>query len=310
MRIALVGVGVVGRYIGNALADAGHELALRDVDPGATALLEKRGARVAASAAEAAANSEMVISALPTPAEVEELTLGPGGILEGGTEGLIHVMTSTIGPPLARKLAEATEGAGQAFLDAPLSAGPQDEKGGMRLSLWAGGRITDYARARPVLETFAPFVLYCGPAGHAQIVKLINNVTTLALARVLGDTLSLGVKAGVPLETLRAALTWGTAQNRLMDESFPQSVFSGDWRPGYRLDLAEKDVRLTCELAESAGVSLPEADELFERFEAARARGFEGLSVHSIVRLAEEAAGVRLRLQPHMEREVLPDSDE
>lgn len=307
MRIALVGVGVVGRFIGHALADAGHELVLRDLNPTAVAQLQERGASIAASAAEAASESEMVISALPTPAEVEQLTLGAGGIIEGGSEGLIHVMTSTIGPPLARKLAEASAAAGQAFLDAPLSAGPQDDDGGMRLSLWVGGRITDYARARPVLEAFAPFLLYCGPAGHAQIVKLINNVTTLALARVLGDTLSLGVKAGVPLETLRAALTWGTAQNRLMDESFPQSVFSGDWRPGYRLDLAEKDVRLASELAESVDAPLPEADELFERFESARARGFEGLSVHAVVRLAEEAAGIKLRLQPYMEREILPD---
>ena len=158
-----------------------------------------------------------------------------------------------------------------------------------------------------MLDAIAKYVMYCGPAGNAQIVKLVNNVTTLAFARVLGETLSLGVRAGVPLETLRAALAWGTAQNRLSDEHFGNSVFVGNWRPGYRVDLAKKDVLLARELAAEAGVPLRVADDLLETIAELERRGWFRRSIHSLVRLAEEAAGVELRLQPFAGREVLPE---
>jgi 3-hydroxyisobutyrate dehydrogenase-like beta-hydroxyacid dehydrogenase len=310
MRVGIVGVGVVGRFIGRNLLAAGHELALHDSDPGATATLEETGALRHASAAEVAAASEVVISALPGPAEVEALTLGESGIDAGAAPGLVHLMTATIGPEHARRIAEASRSAGVEFVDAPLSAAPRAaEDQETPLTVWIGGSPRTYARLRPLIDAFARHALFCGPVGHAQVVKLVNNLTTLAFTRTLGDTLSLGVKAGVPLETLRAALTWGTAQSRLMDEHFGQSVFVGDWRPGYRVDLAEKDVGLAEELARTVAMDLPEVAELRAAFGAARERGWGDRSVHTIVRLSEEAAGVSLRLGPYRDREVLPGDD-
>lgn len=307
MKLALVGVGVVGCYIGKALIEAGHELVIHDVDPEAGGSLHDLGARTAASVAEATSLSEAMISTVPAPEDVMEITLGADGVLATAAPGYLHIMTSTIGTQAARELAESSKRAGQLFLDAPLSAGPLGDQGRMQLTVWAAGPIEGYIRARPVIEAFAPYCLFCGPAGDAQTVKLVNNLTTLALAKVLGETLTLGVKAGVPLELLRAGLTWGTAQNRLMDESFGLSVFSGDWRPGYRVDLAAKDMRLADALAESVDLKLSETAPLLELFDELIRRGWRDRSVHSMLRLAEEKAGVKLRLQQFTDREILPE---
>lgn len=249
-----------------------------------------------------------MFTTLPGPAEVEQAAFGEDGLHAGaaGTTRLVHVVVSTVGPACVRKLAEHGERDGVELLDAPLSAGPIED-GELQLTLWVGGRPTTYARLRPVLGAIAKCVLYCGPAGNAQVVKLVNNVTTLAFARVLGETLSLGVRAGVPLETLRAALAWGTAQNRLSDEHFGNSVFAGNWRPGYRVDLAKKDVLLARELAAEAGAPLGLADDLLEATAELERRGWSDRSIHSLVRLAEEAADVELRLQPFAGRELLPE---
>jgi 3-hydroxyisobutyrate dehydrogenase-like beta-hydroxyacid dehydrogenase len=138
-------------------------------------------------------------------------------------------------------------------------------------------------------------VIFCGPVGYAQITKLVNNLTTLCLTGILGEALCLGVKAGVPLEVLRRGLTWGTGQSRLLDEMFPQSVFAGNFRPGYRTRLAAKDWGLIRDLAQEVGVPLGTCSSLEPLLEEARRRGWSEDSVHGLVRLIEETAGIPLR---------------
>jgi 3-hydroxyisobutyrate dehydrogenase len=130
---------------------------------------------------------------------------------------------------------------------------------------------------------------------HGQVVKLVNNLVTHALAVVLGPALALGVKAGCPLETLWLALGEGTAQNRLVDEMLPESLFRGDFRPGLTLALALKDLRLASELARELGVPFRLFAAVLEAYERAAAEGFGELSAHAVIRCAERDAGVELR---------------
>src|SRR5205085_4921794 len=122
-------------------------------------------------------------------------------------------------------------------LDVAVSQGPRGAAEA-DLSLWVGGDEAVYERVRPLLAVFGRHLLYCGPVGSGQITKLVNNLTAQALNVVLGEALCLGVKAGVPLETLCGALATGTAQTRKLDELFPRGLFRGNWAPGFRLDLA------------------------------------------------------------------------
>lgn len=204
---------------------------------------------------------------------------------------------STLGVPCVRELAAREAEAGIRFLESPVSAGPQVEDH-QELTLWVGGPAALYAEHRALLGHVAEHVIFCGPVGHAQIVKLVNNIITLAFSVILGEGLCLGIKAGVPLEILRLALFWGTAQNRLMDDLFPFSVFSGNWRPGYTTEMAEKDWNLALELAREAQSPLLTMGFLGPCFTRAREKGWSDISVHSLVRLCEEASGVTLRLQP------------
>ena len=151
-------------------------------------------------------------------------------------------------------------------------------------------------RARPVLEVLADEMAYCGRMGDAQIAKLVNNHVALSLGVVLGEALTLGVRAGVPLEVLRIVLRQGTAQSRMLDEMLPASVFRNRWEPGLRLDLARKDLALVAKLAQDSEVELPVADLVAECYRRASERGWDSRSAHSVIRLAEEAAGVELRI--------------
>ena len=132
--------------------------------------------------------------------------------------------------------------------------------------------------------------------GCGQITKLVNNLTSQCVNIVLGETLGLGVRAGVPLETLCAALATGTARDpRAVNELMPRGLFRGNLEPGFRLDLAAKDVRLAADLARELGLPLPLANLVDQVYVAAQARGLGSLSSHAVVRLVEEATGVTLR---------------
>jgi 3-hydroxyisobutyrate dehydrogenase-like beta-hydroxyacid dehydrogenase len=295
VRVGLIGTGVVGRFLGRRLLAAGHDLRVRDRDTEACRALVNAGATAAPSPAETARGCDAVVTALPSGAELGEVLLGPDGIAAGAGPGLVHFETSTIGPARARELAQQAAGREITFVDAPLCAGPLDEDGRQRLTMFVGASAIVFARWKGFVEEMVDQAIFCGPVGYAQVTKLVNNLVTLCTTGVLGEALCLGAKAGVPLEVLRRGLTWGTAQSRLLDEMFPQSVFAGNFRPGYRTRLAAKDWRLMQELAEEVGVPLDNCSVLDRLLEQAQARGWGEDSVHGVVRLCEERSGVELR---------------
>lgn len=294
MRVGLVGCGVVGRTLGVRLLRACHDLAVHDVERGHAAPLLERGARWAPTPASLGADRELTITALPGPDDSTAALLGEDGLWAEAPRGVIHVETSTVGPDCARRLAGEARSREIGFLDGPISRGALTESGA-RLTMWVAGNADTYDRARPVLDGLVDEITFCGGVGSGQVTKLVNNLVTQSLAVLLGEALTLGVCGGVPLEVLRSALHRGTAQNRLLDEMLPFSAFQGDWKPGLRVDLALKDLRLATELARSQGVDTALADVALARYAEAMERGWEGISAHAVLRLAEERAGVELR---------------
>ena len=161
--------------------------------------------------------------------------------------------------------------------------------------MFAGADGDDFDEVRHLLESMVDRVLYCGGVGKGQVTKLINNLVTEVMTVVVGEALALGVRSGASIDLLRSALHEGTAQTRLLDEMLPMTVFRGDWRPGFRLDLAEKDLGLAVELAQEQGMTLTAIDEVVGLYRQAMAKGWSSLSSHTVVRLIEEAARVELR---------------
>jgi len=291
---ALVGCGVVGTVLGLRLLRAGHPLIVHDRLRSRASTLLDAGARWADAPGDAARAGEVVITALPGAAEVIDVSRSDRGIWSGATKDTLWLQTSTVGPACARLLARDASGRGLTMLDAPVSAGaPRDAA--PSLTIWVGGHVDHFDRARPLLDVLADRVIYCGGAGHAQVVKLVNAAVTHTLTAALGEALCLGVAGGVDLDVLRTALHHGTAQNRVLDELLPSSVFRGNFEAGLRLELAARDLELAEGLAVEAGLEPSLIRRTIERFAEARGRGWAEASAHAVIRLNEEEAGVSLR---------------
>jgi 3-hydroxyisobutyrate dehydrogenase len=294
MLVGLVGCGIVGTHLGLRLLRAGHTLRVYDADADRAEPLLAAGADWAASPATACEGCALTLTALPGPDELRAVLLGDGGLWAAPTEGLVHVDCSTVGPDAARRMSKKARQRKVRYLDAPISRGALTERGPL-LVMWIGGDADLFDEMRRVLETLADRVAWCGRVGDAQVVKLVNNLVTQSLAVSLGEALTLGVRAGLQLETLRAALRQGTAQSRLLDEMLPFSAFRGDWRAGLRLDHAAKDLELATELAREHELKLPLTRRAIKEYRRAIERGWGDLSCHAVLRLAEERAGVELR---------------
>ena len=290
-----MGCGALGRTLGARVLAAGHPLTVFDLERAAAGPLIDAGASWAGSPAELASNSDLTISCLPGPRDVEAVALGTSGLWSTAAPRSIHVESSTVGPACVRALACEASRRGIRFIDAPVSRGTVRDGSSPEIVFWVGALPDHFDMAKTVLERLGEQVVYCGGVGLGQITKIVNNLIAHILIVSLGEALALGVNAGASLDMLSSALQYGTAQNRLLDELFPLSVFQGDFRPGLRLDVALKDLDLASELAREQQLDLTLFGPARELFEAARRRGWGEQSAHAVVRLIEERSGVRLR---------------
>ncbi len=295
--MGLVGCGPLGRTLGTRLLTAGHPLTVFDRERDAAQPLLEAGAVWARSPAELASTCSFLVSCLPAPGDVESIAPGPRGMWAAAAPHTMHLEMSTVGPACIRRLAGEAVAAGIRFVDSPVSRGARrdDATGDVDLVLWVGATPDHYDLARPVLDRLGDRVIYCGGVGLGQTTKIVNNLIAHVLIVLVGEALALGVRAGASVDLLSAALQHGTAQNRLLDELFPASLFQDDFRPGLRLDLALKDLDLAHQLADEQDVELVLSRPVRELFEQARGRGWGDLSAHAVVRLIEERSGVRLR---------------
>jgi len=296
-RVGLAGCGVLGRTFGVRLLEAGHDLAVFDRERDAAGTLLDLGAVWANSPAELASTSDLTVSCLPGPQDVESVALGRSGLFANAAPRTVHVETSTVGRSCVLKLEREASAAGIRLIDAPVSRGKarDDETDEAEQVLWVGATVDHFDLARPVLDVLADRVIYCGAVGLGQATKIVNNLIAHALLLVVGEALTLGVRAGANLDLLSTALQHGTGQTRILDELFPASLFQGDFRPGLRLDLALKDLDLANELAGEEDLELILSGPIREWFKRSCARGWGDRSAHSVVRLIEERNGVRLR---------------
>ena len=253
------------------------------------------GARFAASPGEVAAASEVILSSVPGPPEVEQVALGPEGIVSGIGEGDVYVDLSTSRPSLIREIAGVFEGKGAHVLDAPVLTGPAAAEDREVIVMPSGDREV-FERLLPVFEAFADKVVYQGELGMGSVCKLVNNMITLAVRQVVAEGLTLGMKAGLDLEALMEAgsrMILGTQR-----EGLERTVFRGEFEPpSFRQALARKDIGLANELARELSVPMPVANIVEQVAIQCGNRGWGDLDTHVIYRLQEVAAGVEIRLR-------------
>ena len=291
--VGFIGLGNLGTPMARNIQRAGFPMVVFDVAEGATRPLLEGGARLAASPAEVAAASEVILSSVPGPPEVEQVALGPEGIVGGIGDGDVYVDLSTSRPSLIREIAGVFEGKGAHVLDAPVLTGPAAAEDREVIVMPSGDRKV-FERLLPVFEAFADKVVYQGELGMGSTCKLVNNMITLAVRQVVAEGLSLGMKAGLDLESLMEAgsrMTLGTQR-----EGLERTVFRGEFDPpSFRQALARKDIGLANELARELSVPMPVANIVEQIAIQCGNRGWGDLDTHVIYRLQELAADVEIR---------------
>ena len=236
LRVGLVGLGAMGLPMGKRLLANGYDLAVVPHANRAPAEeLSSLGARVLGSAAELSSQCNIIITSVPDSPQVEEVLFGPQGVVAGRASDLMHIDMSTISPSASKHFHGRLNALGIASLDAPVSGGPARAADGT-LTIMVGGAPEAFERALPILQALGKHITHVGGPGSGQVVKLVNQLMISVIMVANAEALSLGVKAGVPLETVTEVIGTSSGSNYLMQQWLPRTLFSGDLRGGFALD--------------------------------------------------------------------------
>ena len=289
-RIGFIGLGIMGRPMARNLLSAGYGLTVWNrSQPGIDALVEA-GADEAASARAVAERADVVITIVGDSPDVEQVA---AGIATGGRPGLVHIDMSTISPAVTRSIAERYAEAGIEMLDAPVSGGEKGATNGT-LSIMAGGKREVFERCRPLFEVLGKTIVYCGPSGSGQVVKLCNQVVVGLNNLAMSEALVLAAKAGVAPATMIEAVRAGAGSSWALQNLAPR-ILAGDFAPGFKIAHQQKDLRLALELADQGHTPLPGTALVHQLFSALEADGMSEEGTQALVKALEKLAGVSLR---------------
>ena len=292
-HLGFVGVGRMGGPMALRLLDAGHRLTVHDLDAAALRRLLDRGAHAAGSPAEVADATEIVLTSLPTPEIVHEVVLGPGGIAEGSRVKSV-IELSTIGPGTAIRVAAGLAERAIAWIEAPVSGGVRGAQDGT-LAVMVACPEDLFEPAQPILRTFGRVFFVGKKPGLAQVVKLGNNLLSLAAVAITSEALAMGVKAGVDARVMLDVINAGSGRNSATQDKFPQAVLPGTFDFGFTTGLSYKDVRLCVDEAETLGVPMVLGAAVRELLAITKAKYGAESDFTSIARLIEDWAGVQIR---------------
>ena len=267
-KVGFVGLGIMGAPMARNLLDAGYELIVHNRSEAKARELASEGATVVGTPAEVAVGSNIVITMLPGPPEVEAVF---GEMLEAANEGMLLIDMSTSSPILARRLAADARKKGVGVLDAPVSGGDVGAIEGT-LSIMAGGEKPCFERTRPLFEALGKTVTHVGGPGAGQTVKACNQIVVALVIEAVSEALVLGERAGVEPSKVLDVLSGGLAGNRVMDVK-REKLLSRDFSPGGKSRFHLKDLGIALAAARESGVPLPVSAVVNEMFGALVAGG-------------------------------------
>jgi len=297
-RVGFIGLGNMGSGMTRNLQKAGFDLVVNDIRRESADQLVANGAEWAATPAEVASMTDVVITMLPTPRHVETVVNGPTGILAGIADGGTWVDMSTSVPEVAQRVRAEHSHRGLHILDAPVSGMAIGAANG-RLQIFVGGEVEDVARLRPVFEAMGDpeRILHVGEAGTGYAVKLMINQLWFSHLVATAEVLAIGVKAGVDLAVLRNSLIASPANSNFVQNDVLSILDHGDYDEGFAIALACKDLGLSIDLARSVGAP-SELSALVEQiYRRARAQYGDLAGEMTPVKLYEDLIGVDLRLE-------------
>ncbi|WP_413228732.1 NAD(P)-dependent oxidoreductase [Chloroflexus sp.] len=291
-RIGFIGLGIMGRGMAANILRAGFPLTVWNRTPGRADELVAAGAQLAASPAEVAARSDIVISCVSDTPDVEAVLFGPQGAIEGARAGMLMIDMSTISPQGAQQFAARLGERGIGFLDAPVSGGSEGAARGT-LSIMVGGPAELVERAMPVFQAMGKTITHVGGHGAGQTVKLVNQILVVGTMLAISEALVFAQASGVDLEKALAAVSGGAAGSWMLSNRGPQ-VIRRDWRPGFTIDLQQKDLRLVLAAADAVGAPMLVTSTVFHLYRTLQAAGLGHEGNHALIKAIERLAGIEV----------------
>lgn len=295
-RIGFIGLGAMGKPMAMRLIQAGYEVIISVHHNHAVAdELVRQGAHLVDHPSAMATLTEVVITMLPDAPQVEEVCFGSHGLASEKEVGkaLTVIDMSTISPLATRAIAARLQEAGIAMLDAPVSGGPWRAETG-ELTIMVGGDAELLEQHRAILSVLGSNIVHVGPIGHGEIVKMANNMIAAMLMPVLSEALTLGVKAGADLQTLRKVISRSSGNNYMLEQWLPKTLFREQFDDGFALELLRKDLGIALEMGRELDVPLHEAGLAYQLFTQAKGLGYGREDFSAVSKIYQQAANINI----------------
>lgn len=289
-KVGFIGLGIMGAAMARNLLKAGFELGVWNRTASRAEPLGREGAAVAESPASLAAANDVVVICVSDTPDVEEVLFGAGGAAEGLRPGSLVVDCSTISPSHTRAFAARLAEQGVSMLDAPVSGGSEGAARGT-LSIMVGGEADQFERATPILQAMGQSIIHVGPSGAGQMVKLVNQILVVNSMMAVGEAFLFAQAGGLDLEKTLKAVEGGAAGSWTLTNRGPQ-IIHRDWRPGFMIDLQEKDLRLILQAADEMGIPLPASALIFQLYRSLQTLGYGREGNHALIKALEHLSGV------------------
>ncbi|MCB1516476.1 MAG: NAD(P)-dependent oxidoreductase [Hyphomicrobiaceae bacterium] len=291
-RIGIAGVGRMGTPMARRLLDAGYEVSVFDVNADAVQALVDAGASSAATPARLRGMADIVLMSLPMPAIVRDVALGENGIVKGSGASIV-VDLSTTGPSVAREVAAGFQAAGIIPVDCPVSGGVGGAEKGT-LAMMVGCASSVYPEVLPVLETLGKPTHIGEEPWMGQMLKVLNNIISVASLAIASEALVLGTKAGLDPEVMMDVINGGTGRTNATTDKIPKFVLTRSFDFGFAIGLSAKDLRLCIEESEAHGVPMVVGSAVKQLVNITKGRLGPDADLTEIIRPIEEWAGVEV----------------
>jgi 3-hydroxyisobutyrate dehydrogenase len=292
VSVGFLGLGIMGSGMSSNLLARGHDVVVWNRTTTRMEPLVQLGASAADSPADVAARCDVVLLCVSDTPDVEAIVEGPNGLLEGLREGSLIVDHSTISPAATVRLAGVVAERDASWLDAPVSGGSEGASRGT-LSIMVGGAEEDLERTLPYLESYGTTITHVGPVGAGQLVKIVNQILVVGNELAASEALLFAQQAGLDPAVAIEAVKDGAAGSWMLANRGPQMI-ARDWRPGFSIDLQQKDLRLALDAADELGVPLPGTALIFQMYRALQNQGLGAEGNHALVKALESMAGIRV----------------
>jgi len=287
--VGFIGLGIMGRPMALNLRRAGHALCVHARRADSVEPLVAAGASACTSPAEVARQAGIVFSMVADTPDVEQVILGPNGVLEGVRPGSVVVDMSTISPSTTRDMAERLRERGAEMLDAPVSGGELGAIDGV-LSIMVGGTEAAFERVLPLFEVMGRNIVHVGENGAGQVCKSCNQVVVSQTMAGVGEAMLMARASGVDPAKVRDALLGGSAYSKIL-EIHGQRMIDANYEPGFKASLHRKDLRIVLEAAHELGIAMPGTALVSQYLNALVGRGLGDLDSAALFRVLEDVNG-------------------